>query len=251
MYLHASASIAASPKLKHQNNKFRIDIPLDYNIVPKKYQCSKLWLSWCNVGSFVHFGIHYKPVVFEINSFYFLSSLVAFADLISYLVKFNVFAMKQGLQSFDVWYKVIHVIIATFSRQIYTDYPSNINNNNVFYIMSGTVAAINLSILVFTVSVIDSIATKSNVIKHVALFVTVLMCLWYCIETYFNIYGDYVVNEQLPITIFGQTHQLSWRAITLSVFLKHLNLYLHNYFLILNIQNCQKHQICYYHYLQQ
>ena len=47
------------------------------------------------------------------------------------------------------------------------DYLPNINSNNVFYIVSGTVAAINISILVFTVSVIDFIATKSNVVKRV------------------------------------------------------------------------------------
>ena len=228
-------NLSGSPsiKLKHQINEFSIDIEQDNSIIPKKYQCSKPWL----IAFAVTMGIllilentinvwYLKSVIFTL-----LPGLLGFACLISYLVKFNVFVMKQGLQSFAVWYTVIHAIIATFSRQIYygfwtsiddiyTDYPPNVNNNNVLYILSGTVAAINVSILVFSVSFIDAIVTKSNVIKRVSLILTILLCLWYWIETYFNIYGDYIVNEQLSIKIFNQRHQVSWRAITLSSFFK-------------------------------
>lgn len=224
----------AQPKLKHQINKFCVDMNKNDTIIAKQYQCSKPLLVKFGITLFIGMTIDIVFGVEYIKSF-LLPTIITFLAIIGlccYLVKFNKYIFKQALKSFSLWYKFIHAVIATTGQQIYFgfwtsenidfyhDVPPNVNNNNILYFIRGIMIITFFALLIITASATDGLATKSNFAKRFFLIISMLVCIIHWSVLYFNWFEDYVVNPQLTIKMFGQIHTLSWRSITLSSFFK-------------------------------
>ena len=222
------------PKLKHQTKRLFIDLDKDNTLLC--FQCPKTVIIITMGLCFILFILKY--FIIDSPIFSLITSMSNFILAIMYFSKLNVYVVKQGLRSFQVWYKLIHAMIAIIVRQIYFDswiyghtsdkiIPSNVGNNNIFYHFTGSLSSFNFISVIFIVSLLDSLATRSNKIKRVGLIFCILIFISLWLTLYFNTNAQYLKNidKSFNIYIFNRKHIYYLRSMVLSSLFK-LNVFL-------------------------
>ena len=159
-----------------------------------------------------------------------ISTLLVLIAIILCIMKTNVYVIKQGLQSFIVYYKCFHVLIGLIAREKYYNFWTKSNNYTnvdgvgIMEITHGVLICLTAFLGIFAISIFDGFATRSNKIKRIVLLVAISFLIYFWIELYFNLYPSYILNTKQSFTInmFNTKHEYYLRSLALSSLFKTL-----------------------------
>lgn len=235
--VNKSKTITDETNLRNQISSFRIGLDKNDTIFYHA-QCPKRLVMFMTMTTLLLFILDNS-----VNSWYLQSIIFSmiclcfgFATLIILISKVNIYIIKECIKTFTMWYKCVHTFIALMARQIYynfwiydesingadgdaifTDIPPNVGNNNLVYYFYGVLVCVSFTGIIFAVSCLDGLHSNSNKIKRIFNICVILMYTWFYIESYFNMYDEYITNpnKSFTINILGRKHEYYWRSIAL------------------------------------
>ena len=146
------------------------------------------------------------------------------------------------MQSFVVWYKIIHSFIACLSFVILLNSTEETADESAQYVASDIIMTMDIVVFVIIASLSDGYPNDSKMMKVIKYGMFVLAILLFIYEwcvIYFEWnqrIQDYDQQFTLHIGKFGYKDSFSYKVMALSSFSKVLLVFVYNYIVTLNIQ---------------
>ena len=203
----------------HISNRYKCNISVSNRLIIIVCLIAICLFAVAQVGN--SFGVFGDGVTTLWYYLTFLAIILHSCLVLMFLSKLNCYIFKQGLQSFLVWYKSLHVLIAMISLIIGSNwYQSDYHDIKMRdRIIRESLNAFNYSASVFCVAIADGLPTKStsktgNKIKQIGTAAVCLLCLRLWMSLYFE--HETLIVKSLKIELINKPHYLTWSSIAMS-----------------------------------